>query len=131
MRLVLFEKKFAFAVDASFYNACQLYRKAENDSPLDYSWFIRRIVQFQQSMAPLLLFQVIQLQQSFWKKGFFQEYALTAKIIFFNQPKSNPCVLCARKIPGRCAKSRKSICTNFALKDFTSRGIINSKTDIS
>ena len=37
---------FAFAVDASLHNAWQLYRKADNNCPLDYFAFTRRIVQF-------------------------------------------------------------------------------------
>ena len=37
---------FAFAVDASLHNARQLYRKADNNCPLDYLAFTRRIVQF-------------------------------------------------------------------------------------
>ena len=37
---------FAFTVDASLHNAWQLYRKGDNNSPLDYLGFTRRIVQF-------------------------------------------------------------------------------------
>ena len=37
---------FAFTVDASLHNAWQLYRKGDNNSPLDYLGFARRIVQF-------------------------------------------------------------------------------------
>ena len=37
---------FAFTVDANFHNAWQLYKKGDNNSPLDYLGFARRIVQF-------------------------------------------------------------------------------------
>ena len=36
---------FAFTVDASLHNAWQLYRKGDNNSPLHYLGFARRIVQ--------------------------------------------------------------------------------------
>ena len=37
---------FVFTVDASLHNAWQLYRKGDNNSPLDYLGFARRIVHF-------------------------------------------------------------------------------------
>ena len=37
---------FAFTVDANLHNAWQLYRKGDNNSPLHYLEFTRRIVQF-------------------------------------------------------------------------------------
>ena len=37
---------FAFTLDASLHNAWQLYRKDDNNSPLDYLGFARRIVHF-------------------------------------------------------------------------------------
>ena len=37
---------FAFTVHASLHNAWQLYRKGDNNSPLHYLIFARRIVQF-------------------------------------------------------------------------------------
>ena len=37
---------FAFIIDASLHNAWQLHRKGDNNSPLDYLRFTRRIVQF-------------------------------------------------------------------------------------
>ena len=37
---------FAFTLDASLHNAWQLYRKGDNNSPLDYLGFTRRRVQF-------------------------------------------------------------------------------------
>ena len=37
---------FAFTVDESLHNAWQLYRKDDNNSPLDYLGFARRIVHF-------------------------------------------------------------------------------------
>ena len=37
---------FAFTVDASLHNAWQLYKKGDNNNPLDYLGFARRIMQF-------------------------------------------------------------------------------------
>ena len=37
---------FAFTIDASLHNAWQLYKKGDNNSPLHYLRFTRRIVQF-------------------------------------------------------------------------------------
>ena len=108
---------FAFTVDVNLHNAYDLYRKADNNSVLNYLAFTRHIVQFclRKYGTPVALPGCPAAKKPI-EKEFCQESALTAQIIFCYHPKRSPGVPCARKIPGKCARSAEPTYTNVALK---------------
>ena len=118
---------FAFAVDASLHNTWQLYRKADNNCPLDYLAFTRRIVQLylhKYGTPPAMPGHPLATKP--YRKGFCQESALTAKTIFCYQLKSNPGVPCVKKIHEKCARNAESTYTSIALKNSTTWDCSNS-----
>ena len=122
---------FAFTVDASFHNAWQLNRKGDNNSPLDYLGFTRRIVQFylqKYGTPPAIPGRPAATNPL--EKRVLTGIRFDSANHFCYQPKGSPAALCSRKTPGRCARSAELIYTNFASKNSTRWSISRLTSDI-
>ena len=122
---------FAFTVDASLHNAWELYRKGDNNSPLDYLGFTRRTVQFylQKYGTPSAIPGRPAATKPLEKKAL-PGIRFESENYFCYQPKSSPGAFCARETPGRCGRSAELIFTNFASKNSTRWSISKLTGDI-
>ena len=102
---------FAFAVDANFHNAWQLYRKGDNSSPLHYLAFTRRIVQFylQKYGIPPAIYGRPAATKPVEKKVLPGIRFDSANHFLLPAEKQSRCVLCKKNSRKMCKKCRVNL----------------------